>query len=308
MLVVLVSLVLLAGCAHRQAPPAVSAIAATTQPARIIRISADPNNLPFTNDKLEGFENKIAQLVADDLGATIEYHWRAQRRGFFRNTLKENECDLVLGVPNHFERALTTSPYYRSTYCFVTRTDRHLGITSLDDIRLRELKIGVQLAGDDGAVTPPGYALASRGIVQNIVGFTLFGDYREPNPPARIIDAVAKGEIDVAVVWGPLAGYFAKRQSVPLDVVPVSNADRDSLTGLPFAFEISMGCRKPAKALRDELNGVLERHRADIDKVLDDYGIPRLAIVNAPAPTHDDDDDDDKPKVDGALEGCEECK
>src|SRR3954469_12348061 len=112
-------------------------IVPATQPAtrpagRVLRISADPNNLPFSNDKLEGFENKIAELIAKDLGATLEYHWRAQRRGFFRHALKENECDVVLGVPNGFERALTTTPYYRSTYCFVSRKDRNLNLRSLD--------------------------------------------------------------------------------------------------------------------------------------------------------------------------------
>ena len=185
----------------------------TTESRRVLRIAADPNNLPFSNDKLEGFENKIAALIARELGVEIEYTWRAQRRGFFRETLKEGSIDLVMGVPSDFERALTTEPYYRSTYAFVSRKDKNLHVQSFDDPRLRQLKVGVLLIGDDGANTPPAHALAERNIVTNVVGFTIYGDYKEPNPPARIISAVAKSDVDVAVVWGPLAGFFAKKQA-----------------------------------------------------------------------------------------------
>src|SRR4051794_21309122 len=158
------------------------------QTNRVLRIAADPNNLPFSNAKLEGFENKIAELIAHDLGAKIEYSWRAQRRGFFRETLKENKADLVLGAPADFERALTTQPYYRSSYVFVSRKDRGLNIRSFDDEALRTLRVGVQLIGDDGANPPPAHALARRGIITNVVGFMLYGDYSEENPPARIIE------------------------------------------------------------------------------------------------------------------------
>src|SRR3954467_2835488 len=191
---------------------------------RVLRITADPNNLPFSNERGEGFENKIAELVARDLDANIEYSWRAQRRGFFRETLKENRCDLVLGVPAHFDMALTTTPYYRSSYVFVYRTDRKMNIRSLDDPILRELKIGIQMIGNDGRNTPPAHALANRGIIDNVAGYTVYGDYAEENPPARIMDAVARGEVDVAIVWGPLGGYFASKASVPLVVVPVEPA------------------------------------------------------------------------------------
>src|SRR5436190_18532685 len=185
---------------------------------RTIRITADPNNLPFSNERREGFENKIAELIARELDANIEYSWRAQRRGFFRETLKENRCDLVLGVPAHFDMALTTTPYYRSSYVFVYRKDRKLNVRSLDDPALHELKVGVQMIGNDGRNTPPAHALANRGIINNVEGYTVYGDYAEENPPARIIDAVIKGDIDVAIVWGPLAGYFAKKSEVPLEV------------------------------------------------------------------------------------------
>ena len=247
--------------------------AAPANAKRILRITADPNNLPFSNDKRQGFENKIADIVAKELGAEIQYSWRAQRRGFFRETLKEDRADLVLGVPAHFEMALPTAPYYRSSYVFVYRKDRHLNIRSLDDLALHNLKIGVQMIGDDETNTPPAHALAHRGIVDNVRGYTLYGDYRQPNPPARIIDAVVKGDIDVAVVWGPLGGYFAKQASAPLEVIPVSPA---SDPNLPFTFSIAMGVRKNDKQLRDELNAALERKRSEINRILDQYNIPRV--------------------------------
>jgi mxaJ protein len=241
----------------------------------VLQVSADPNNLPFTNDKLEGFENKIAAIIAGELGTDLEYSWRAQRRGFFRQALKEGGCDAVMGVPVGFDMATTTAPYYRSSYVFVSRKDRALGITSLDDPKLKQLKIGVQLVGDDGYNTPPAHALSSRGHVENLVGFTLYGDYSEANPPARVVEAVAKGDVDIAVVWGPTAGYFAKKSPVPLVVTPVRPAvDGD---GLPFTFGISLGVRRGNAELRDRLDAILKKRKADIDRILDDYGVPRVA-------------------------------
>jgi mxaJ protein len=246
-------------------------------PRRVLRVMADPNNLPFTNDRHEGFENRIAELVARELGADVVYSWRAQRRGFFRTAFKEGEADLVLGVPTGFDMALTTAPYYRSTYVFVTRKDRKLAIESFDDPLLKTLKVGVQMVGDDGINTPPAHALARRGAIDNVVGYTVYGDYAEPNPPARIVDGVAKGDVDVAVVWGPLAGYFAKKQSAELVLTPVKPAEDPP--GLRFAFNISMGVARGNRGLRDELDAALERKRADIEKVLDGYGVPRLPVV-----------------------------
>jgi mxaJ protein len=249
----------------------VSLTNAAEQP--VLRVAADPNNLPFSNNRCEGFENKIAELIATDLGAKLEYSWRAQRRGFFRETLKENRADLVLGVPEHFDMALTTAPYYTSTYVFVSRQDRHLDLSSLDDPALRRLKIGVQIIGNDARNTPPVHALSDRGIVDNVIGYTVYGDYAHANPPARIIDAVVRGDLDVAIVWGPVAGYFAKQQSVSIDVRPIApGADR----ALSFTFSIAMGVRKSDKALRDRLNAVLTRRRDEIEKILNEYGIPRV--------------------------------
>ncbi len=242
---------------------------------RVLRVSADPNNLPFTNDKLEGFENKVAAILAEELGAELEYAWRAQRRGFFRHALKEGECDVVLGVPAGFDMASTTAPYYRSTYVFVTRKDRKLDIDSFDDARLKKLKVGVQLVGDDGANPPPAHALAERGLIDNVVGFSVYGDYTEPNPPARVVEAVAKGDVDVAVAWGPTAGYFAKKSGVPLELRPVNPAVDKS--GLPFTFGIALGVRRGNTEFRDELDAILRKRKADIDRILDDYGVPRAA-------------------------------
>jgi mxaJ protein len=247
---------------------------------RLLRVCADPNNLPFSNAHGEGFENKLADLVASEMGATVQYEWWAQRRGFFRNTLKAGRCDVVMGVPTSFEMTLTTHPYYRSTYVFVTKRQSSIRVRTFDDPVLRRVRVGVQLAGDDYANAPPAHALTKRGIVQNVRGYTLYGDYREPNPPARIVDAVAHGDVDIAVVWGPLAGYFATREPVPLRIVPVS--PQIDLPFLPFVFDISMGVRREDKALRDEIDGILTRRRASIDSVLTHYGVPRVDAPMSP--------------------------
>jgi ABC-type amino acid transport substrate-binding protein len=139
---------------------------------------------------------------------------------------------------------------------------------------LHDLKIGVQMIGDDFSNTPPAHALSNRKIVRNVQGFTIYGDYTQPNPPARIVDAVAKRQIDVAIIWGPLAGYFAKHSSVPLEIVPVSPQIDQPF--LPFVFDIAMGVRRGDQDLRDRLERILEKRRSDIDRILADYGVPRV--------------------------------
>ena len=253
--------------------------AATTM--RELRVCADPNNLPFSNQRGEGFENKIAQLVARDLNAKLTYVWSAQRRGFTRNTLNAHKCDLLVGVPTSFDRVSATVPYYRSTYVFVTRHDRGLTIASFDDPKLRRLQIGVQLIGDDGINTPPAHALSKRNIIANVHGFSVYGDYRKPNPPARIVDAVANGDVDVAVAWGPLAGFFAQHETAPLDIQPVS--PQIDLPFLPFVFDISMGVRRENTGLRQQLNEIIERRRPAIDAILKRYGVPRVDLPSTGA-------------------------
>jgi mxaJ protein len=249
------------------------------KPSRELRVCADPNNLPFSNQRQEGFENRLATLIADELGATVRYTWWPQRRGFLRNTLSARACDLVMGVPPGTERVITTAPYYRSTYVFVYRKDRKLNIRSLDDPALRTLRIGVQLVGDDYANTPPVHALSRRGIKGNLVGFSVFGDYSEENPPARIIDAVISGDVDLAVAWGPLAGFFAKRSPVPLEIVPVS--PEIDPPGLRFTFDIALAVRSDDTARLQQLQGILDRRRTGVDSILREYGVPLVTISQA---------------------------
>jgi mxaJ protein len=240
-----------------------------------LRVCADPNNLPFSNQRQEGFENRLAELIAREMHTRVEYTWMPQRRAFLRTTLLANVCDLVMGITSGAERVLTTEPYYRSTYVFVYRKDRNLRIRSLDDTLLRKLKIGVQLVGDDYANTPPVHALSRRGIVGNLVGFSVFGDYSQPNPPARVIDAVVAGDVDLAIAWGPLAGYFAKKSPVPLEIVPVSPAVDPP--GLHYAFDISMAVRKEDIAFKNRLDRIFRDRRADVDRILRDYGVPQVS-------------------------------
>jgi mxaJ protein len=247
--------------------------AAPPAATNILRIVADANNLPFSNDKQEGFENKIADLIAADLGAQIEYTWRATRRGFMRESLKQGDCDITMAAPKETERALVTIPYYRSTHAFVSREDRNLDIKSFDDPRLNSLKVGVQVVGDDGVNPAPAMALGRRKIINNVVGFTVYGDYSEPNPPARIVDAVAKGDIDVACVWGPVAGFFAARQPVPMRVTPVQDADEP---GIVYAFDICVGVRFSKPQLRDQINDIIRHRQPQIDAILDEYHVPHL--------------------------------
>jgi mxaJ protein len=240
-------------------------------PARVIRICADPNNLPFSNQQLEGFENRLASLVGEALDAQIEYYWWAQRRGFIRNTLGEGRCDVVMGLPSGVDMAQTTRPYYRSSYMFVTRRGMHHP-SSFDDPYLAGALVGVHLIGDDFANSPPAHALSARGLIQNVRGYTVYGDYQRPNPPADLINAVAAGSIDVAVAWGPLAGYFAKASAIPLQLTRVAP---DAEPPLPFVYDVSMGVARSNDALRTELDVLIEEQRPAIDRILDEYGVPR---------------------------------
>jgi mxaJ protein len=264
--------------------PAASLLAKQASPPPALKVCADPNNLPFSNRAAQGFENRIAELIGRELKQPVEYTWWAQRRGFVRSTLNSGACDLVVGTSAGMDMLATTRPYYKSTYVFVTRRDRHLNIRSFDDPKLRHLKIGVQMIGDDFVNTPPAHALTNRGMVNNLVGFTVYGDYRKPNPPARIVEAVADGKVDVAVVWGPLAGYFAARSRVPLDVVPVR--PQVDLPYLPFVFDIAMGVRRRDSTFRHQLDDIIERRRPTIDSILATYGVPRADVVSTVSTSH----------------------
>src|SRR5689334_6486413 len=216
---------------------------ATLAHAGEFRVCAEPDNLPFSRRDESGFENRIARLVARELGAKLTYVWAPQRRAFVRKTFGAGVCDAWMGVPAGFARMLTTRPYYRSTYIFVY-ADRRLA--SFDDPNLRTLRIGVQLPGDDLAATPPGHALALRGAIERVRGYPVYGEH----PAAeRVVAAVARGELDAGVLWGPAAAFFAHEKNLHF----VAARAPAELAALPFEFSISIGVRKDAPPLRDEI-------------------------------------------------------
>lgn len=249
-----------------------AALFLTSCAQRTLTACADPNNLPFSNRAGEGFENKLAEMIAADLHAKLNYVWWAQRRGYVRNTLNEQRCDFWPGIGSNVEMAATSRPYYRSTYVFVMREKDGLTGLTLDDPRLRKLRIGVQLVGDDASNTPPAHALARRGIVSSVRGYTLYGNYSKPNPPSEIVQAVERGEVDVALVWGPLAGYFAAKSPVPLRLEPVTPW-MDAMQW-PMRFDVSVGVRKEDQKLLKEIDRLLAARRAEIGQLLADYRVP----------------------------------
>ncbi|HEY6454551.1 MAG TPA: quinoprotein dehydrogenase-associated putative ABC transporter substrate-binding protein [Steroidobacteraceae bacterium] len=244
-------------------------------------VCADPNNMPFSNRHEDGFENHLARLLARDLHMPIRYEWWAQRRGFARQTLTQSRCDIWPGVAAGIQSMSTSIPYYRSTYVFVSLASSALEHLSLDDPRLRNMLIGVQLVGDDGMNTPPASALAARGITGNVRGFTLYGDYRRPNPPAAILDAVANRAVKVALVWGPLAGFYALHSPTPLHLEPIRS---DPGRASPMSFAISVGVRRNEPQLLARINAALRRDRAQIEQLLKKYGVPQLVNDSTHSP------------------------
>ena len=243
----------------------------------VLRVCSDPNNLPFSNARREGFENRIAALLARELGARLEYTWWPERRGFIRKTLGAGRCEVVMGIPADDERVMATRPYYTSTYVFLSRRDRPADVRSLDDSALRRLRIGVHFIGDDYTNTPPAHALARRHIVSNVVGYSIYGDYSRPNPPAELVHAVARGDVDLAILWGPFAGYFGPREAVALRRRPVLPAV--DAPGLRFTFAIAIGVVRGDSLLRRRLDAALVARRPEIQRILHQYGVP---LVNQP--------------------------
>ncbi|MES9991335.1 MAG: substrate-binding domain-containing protein [Candidatus Thiodiazotropha sp.] len=246
-----------------------SASAKATNEARnkdYLTVCGDPNHLPFSNKAMEGFENRIAQLIADDLNRTLRYHWWPQTIGFVRNTLRVRLCDLVMGVTSVNELLQNTNPYYRSVYTLVYREDAGLDINSLDNPALKTLKLGV-VAG-----TPPATLLTKYGLMEQARPYQRTVDTRLFSPATRAVEDVANGTIDIAVIWGPIAGYAAKQQKTPLKVIPLP-AKVDSV---PLAFNVSMGIRRRETNWKHELNLKLEELAPRIEQILLDYDIPLL--------------------------------
>jgi mxaJ protein len=248
-------------------------------PSRLV-VCADPNDLPFSNRARQGFENKIIELMAKDLDAQVSYLWWPQRRGYLRKTLNASQCDVWPGIASGVEQAATTRPYYRSTYVFVSRKAANLADLTLDDPRLQRATIGVQMIGNDAMNTPPAHAIASRGITANVRGYMVYGDYGRPNPPAAIVEAVERRQVDVALVWGPLAGYFAHRSRVPLRLDAVTPAADPRW---PMSFDISMAVRRGDRELLNRINAALQRERPAIEAVLERYHVPLEALDGSSA-------------------------
>lgn len=254
-----------------------------TEP-KVLRVCGDPNNMPFSNEKREGLENQIATVVAQDLGWQVEYVWWAHQRGLVKRVLDTGRCDVLIGVPKGYDLVSWTKPYYRTGYVISYPRDRiPAGVRSLDDPILKTLRVGVQVN------TPPHLALGERGIVgDNVVAYQLMFDpnYHPEDYPGRQIEDLLAGRIDVALVWGPIAGYFQKKKGAEsLVLVPIEGAakaeggDPGEKAGLPFAFDMSMGVRKGNGELKARLEQALDRKRGEIKAILEDFGVPLLPLA-----------------------------
>lgn len=235
-----------------------------------LRVCGDPNNMPFSNEKREGIENEIAAVVAADLGWGVEYTWWAHQRGLVKRVLNTERCDVLVGIPKGYDLVRWTKPYYRTGYVIAYRKDRVTGIRSLDDPQLKTLKVGVQVN------TPPHNALGQRGIVgDNVVAYQLMFDpnVHPEDYPGREIEDLLAGRIDVALVWGPIAGYFQKKKGASsLVLVPIDEP------GQAFAFDISMGVRKKDTELQSRLEQALDHKRDEIRAILEGFGVPLFPL------------------------------
>lgn len=239
----------------------------------VLRVCADPRNLPFSNKEGEGFENKLAELIAGKLGKSVSYTWYPQAIGFVRNTLRANRCDVIMGYPQGDELVQNTNPYYRTAYAMLVRHGAGLeGLTSLSDPRLKGRAIGV-IAG-----TPPATSLAVNGLLGSLHSYQLMVDTRNDEPAKRMVDDLAAGEIDVALLWGPIAGYHAKRSNAAFDLVPLVHEDG----GPRMVYRITMGVRPSDQEWKRTLNRVIRENQSDINALLADFGVPLLDEQDRP--------------------------
>jgi mxaJ protein len=244
-------------------------------PSHVLRVCGDPNNLPFSNDKLQGIENKIATVVAVDLGMTVAYTWWPHQRGVVKRVLNTGVCDVMLGIPKGYDLVLWTRPYYRTGYVIAYRKDHGIKVSSLDDPQMKTLKVGVQVN------TPPHDALGQRGIADNVVGYQLMFDsnFHAEDYPGKLVEDLISGTIDVGLVWGPIAGYFAAKKAAPLEIVLLE--DRPESTDR-FAFDISMGVKKGNTVLKDKLEQAIAHRHAEIEHILTEFGVPLLPVDDKP--------------------------
>jgi quinoprotein dehydrogenase-associated probable ABC transporter substrate-binding protein len=234
---------------------------------RVLRVCADPRNLPFSDEKGSGFENKLAELFAEKLQKNLDYSFFPQATGFVRMTLAAHRCDVIMGFPQGDEIAQGTNPYYRTAYALVTRKGSGLeDITSLADERLKGKHLGI-VAG-----TPPATYMAANGLMANAKPYPLMIDTRVDSSAAAMMNDLGSGEIDAAVLWGPMAGYYAKQANPPLHVTPLVNEK----SGPQLVYRIGMGVRSADQNWKRVLNRLIAENQPAINKILLDYGVPLL--------------------------------
>ena len=234
------------------------------------KVCADPENMPFSNNKQEGFEDKIAQVLAQDLGKKLTFTYAYSRQGFFRNTLGANRCDVVIGTTSDADMMRTSKPYYRAGHVFVWRKASNYNITDWTSPDLRKGFIGVI---DHSPATIP---MNDNNLIGNARPYRIQRDLNLPS--SFMIDDLAKGDIDIAIAWGPIGGYFAKQSKVPMVVAPIPEYETENAKGKEY-WNISVGVRKKDKERMAMIQAALDRNQAKIIKILDDYGIPHVPVV-----------------------------
>jgi quinoprotein dehydrogenase-associated probable ABC transporter substrate-binding protein len=232
-----------------------------------LRVCADPANIPFSNDKSEGFENKIAELLAKEMGVPVTYTWFPQAIGFVRNTLGAGRCDLVIGAAQGDELVQNTNHYYKSSYVLVIKPGTGLDdVDSLDDPRLKDKAIGI-IAG-----TPPATVMAINGLMGKARPYPLTVDRRFEAPIEKMIADIVSGEIDAGVLWGPIGGYYAKKSQIPLRIIPLVHESK----GPRMSFRITMGVRLNEQDWKRQINELIAKKQNEINAILLDYGVPLL--------------------------------
>ena len=240
---------------------------------QVFRACGDPRNLPFSNEKGEGFENKLAELFAAKLGKKLSYTYVPQATGFVRMTLGSYRCDTIMGFPQGDDQAQATIPYYRTTYALIVKPGSGLeDITTIEDPRLKDKRIGVV------AKTPPSTNMAIAGLLGHAKSYPLFVDTRTDSSAQAMVDDLAKGEIDCGILWGPMAGYYAKLATPPMVVVPLTK----ETAGPPMSFRIGMAVRPADQEWKRTLNKLITDNQAEINQLLIDYNIPILDETNTP--------------------------